>query len=302
MRRRSAYLATNVLLLLVAGCPPSEKPEPTPEVDRQVFGELGEPMPKATEQERATFEAGEEVARRRFSPSNGLGPPFNVTFCVSCHEQPVAGGSSPRYRNFFMTADRASDGSLTLLGKSGVQNQFSTEKPHRPRTHEKADLIATRNPIPFFGVGALAEIPEEEILSRSDPDDEDGDGISGRPNWDRGFVGRFGRKAQTVSLEGFVRGPIFNHLGVTTDPLPQARKAELPVPSALSGNQRNQLLGPPAGSPLGEFCPTCQAAAPEAPVTDEDGVDDPELGRQDLFDIVSWVMLLAAPVPEEPTE
>ena len=43
----------------------------------------------------------------------------------------------------------------------------------------------------MFGVGLIAELTDEEILSRADPDDADGDGISGRPNFDRGFVGRF---------------------------------------------------------------------------------------------------------------
>ena len=80
-------------------------------------------------------------------------------------------------------------------------------------------MEANRNPIPFFDVGLLAEVSESEILQRVDEIDADGDGISGRANFDGGFVGRFGRKAQTVSIEGFIRGPLFNHLGITTDPL-----------------------------------------------------------------------------------
>ena len=81
-------------------------------------------------------------------------------------------------------------------------------------------------------MGLLAEIPDSEILKRVDENDANGDGISGRANYDRGFVGRFGRKAQTVSIEGFIRGPLFNHLGITTNPLPDELKAMLPVPSA----------------------------------------------------------------------
>ena len=45
----------------------------------------------------------------------------------------------------------------------------------------------------------------------------------------------FGTKAQTVSVEGFIRGPLFNHLGITTDPLSDDAKARLPVPSTLDG-------------------------------------------------------------------
>ena len=89
-------------------------------------------------------------------------------------------------------------------------------------------MIAQRNPIPFFGVGLIAELSEAAILKHSDPIDIDGDGVSGRPNYDQGFVGRFGRKAQTVSIEGFIRGPFFNHLGITTDPLSNEQRRDLP--------------------------------------------------------------------------
>ena len=103
----------------------------------------------------------------------------------------------------------------------------SKELGYRGTVEEPANTFALRNPIPFFGIGLLAELPEESILRYADPDDANGDGISGRPNYDRGFVGRFGSKAQTVSIEGFVRGPIFNHLGLTSNPLSDEKRAVL---------------------------------------------------------------------------
>ena len=44
-----------------------------------------------------------------------------------------------------------------------------------------------------------------------------------------------------------------------------------------------------------------QAAAEDRPTVDVDDVPDPELGEQDLFDLVAFVMLLAAPEPEPPS-
>ena len=41
----------------------------------------------------------------------------------------------------------------------------------------RANVFAQRNPIPFFGLGLLTLVPDSEILSRSDPDDLDNDGI-----------------------------------------------------------------------------------------------------------------------------
>lgn len=288
-------------LLLSTGCPPGGEDEP--EVATGIYGEMGEPMRAATEREREMFEKGEEVATRRFTPQSGLGPTFNVSFCASCHEQPTPGGSSPRYRNFFLMAKELEDGTINFFGKQGVHRQFSTEPPYRRPTPEGVDVTATRNAIPFFGIGALAEIPADEILKRHDPNDADGDGISGRVNLEGRFVGRFGQKAQTASLVGFVRGPIFNHLGLTTEPLPDERKAELPVPSDSDAGDpvepsdlQRQGLVPE------DICVTCQATPPAGELEDDDGVPDPELGQDAVFNLVAWSMLLAAPEPDEPTE
>lgn len=139
-------------------------------------------------------------------------------------------------------------------------------------------------------MGLLAELDDAEILKRADPLDLDGDGISGRPNWDRGFVGRFGMKSQTVSIEGFIRGPLMNHLGVTTDPLTDAQRAALPVDSSSGSDPLQRAL-----APLTELL---QAAAPDGPLVDDDAAADPELSTDDLFDLVSFAMLLAPPEPE----
>ena len=270
-------------------------------VAARVSAPMGEPVPSATAAERETFERGEDVSLRRFTLDDGLGPAFNVTFCTACHERPVPGGSAGLYRNFFIGGTELPDGSFVALESAGeaggVVRMYSYEEgsPARPPLDEATDVLAQRNPIPFFGVGLLAEIPDVEILSRADPDDSDGDGISGRANYDQGFVGRFGRKAQTVSIEGFIRGPLFNHLGVTTDPLTEEQRAALPVDS--SG-------GDVTTSGFGELSRLFffQAAAPSSPLVDFDAAPDPELGTDDLFDLVAYTMLLAAPRLEEPTE
>lgn len=266
-----------------------------------IFGAaVGDPRADATPEQRATFERGKQVALRRFTPEDGLGPTFNLTFCGGCHERPTLGGSAPRYRDFFLVGFESEAGSFLTLGNSGVRPQYDVQEGDHHPGPKSANVFTKRSGTAFFGVGALAEVPEAEILKRADPLDADGDGIRGRPNYDRGFVGRFGRKAQTVSLEGFIRGPIKNHLGITTDPLPDARKALLPVPSAAdpttatlrAGALRMEELGTKMGA---------QAAAPAEPTRDQDGVPDPELSEDDLFDVVAMTMLMGAPRPDPPT-
>ena len=256
---------------------------------------LGQQMPDSTEEQRETFRRGKEVALRRFELSTGLGPAFNLVSCAGCHERPQAGGSAGLYRNFFLTGFKTPDGAFfpgTSAGPSGGvlrMYAYSSSTTARPAVPETTTIIAQRNPIPIFGTGLIAELPEASILAHADPDDADGDGVSGRANFEQGFVGRFGRKAQTASVEGFIRGPLFNHLGITSAPLTDEQRARLPVDSSSRTRSSFASTGLSPG----------QAAVNDAVLTDLDGVPDPELPGQDLFDVVSFAMLLGVAQVEE---
>lgn len=299
-------LVLPVLLVGLAACtgkggdtaavtPPATRSDHGPIAD-DIAGPMGTPWPGATAEQRATFERGLAVMDRRFSYEDGLGPAFNVTFCGSCHEKPVPGGAAGLYRNFWLTGIVSDDGAFfpaTSAGESGgvvrLYHRPDDTLPPHPALDDRTNVVAQRNPIAFFGVGLIAELSGDVILENADPEDADGDGISGRPNYDRGFVGRFGRKAQTVSIEGFIRGPLRNHLGVTTDPLSEQAKAALPVDSSSTAG------GGGARAVVRGLLPFGQAAASDAPTRDDDGVPDPELSPDDLFDLIAASMLMAAP-------
>lgn len=86
--------------------------------------------------------------------------------------------------------------------------------------------ISPRVAPPVFGLGLLEAVPEAEILSLADPDDADGDGISGRPNrvWDAGkqedAVGRFGWKANQPGLFVQNAAAALGDIGLTTTLFP----------------------------------------------------------------------------------
>jgi CxxC motif-containing protein (DUF1111 family) len=288
------------LLLVLAACKGTDDWTDHGAIADGIMAPLGEPLPSATPEQRELFTRGLAVGERRFRPSEGLGPAFNVSFCLGCHEKPTFGGSAGLYRSFFLSGRLTADGAFQPGESAGDGggvirlNHVGTDHLPRPEIPETTTILAQRNPIPFYGVGLLAEIPDEEILRRADPDDEDGDGISGKPNYDRGFVGRFGRKAQTVSIEGFIRGPLFNHLGITTDPLTDQQRALLPVDSSSEGDPRTRSL-------VGGLFELGQAAAPDGPLVDDDPAPDPEMSSEALFELVSYSMLLAAPLVDEPT-
>lgn len=262
-----------------------------------ISARLGEPLPSATIEQVATFNRGKSVFLRKFDLSDGLGPAFNVVSCGACHERPTAGGSAGLYRNFFL-AGRLANGFFEPSDSAGMAGgvlrvyRYSPDGEFRPAVPDTTTIFAQRNPIPMFGIGLFAGISDEEILSREDSTDADGDGISGRANIDSGMVGRFGRKAQTVSIEAFVRGPLFNHMGITTRPLTATQRFNLPFKA---------IVTPDTSSGQGNALTVFQVAAPETSTTDTDGISDPELSSNDLFDLINYVMLLAAPRLENPT-
>ncbi|MBS7663771.1 c-type cytochrome [Pseudomonas lalucatii] len=79
---------------------------------------------------------------------------------------------------------------------------------------------------PMIGLGLLEAIPEAALLANADPDDADGDGISGRPNrvWDdalqRTVLGRFGWKAGQPNLNQQNAHAFAGDMGLTSTLVP----------------------------------------------------------------------------------
>ncbi len=75
---------------------------------------------------------------------------------------------------------------------------------------------------PLIGLGLLEAIPEATLRALEDPDDADGDGISGRLNvvWDpaqqASVTGRFGWKANASTLHVQVAAAFANDMGLTS--------------------------------------------------------------------------------------
>lgn len=73
-----------------------------------------------------------------------------------------------------------------------------------------------------IGLGLLEAVPEETLAKLADPDDKDGDGISGKMNrvWDvmaqKKTVGRFGWKAEQPVVRQQVAGAFNDDMGLTT--------------------------------------------------------------------------------------
>ena len=162
----------------------------------------------------------------------GLGPAFNAASCAVCHNVPAIGGVEPRVSRC-APAYRDAHGRFGRCGADGTPldtlfHLFSTPTHGcQPVLPPEANVIARRMPIPLFGAGLVEAIADETLLALEDPDDRNGDGISGRaaivvdlatggPR-----VGRFGWKAQHATLRTFSADAYRNEMGITNELFPR---------------------------------------------------------------------------------
>ena len=87
-------------------------------------------------------------------------------------------------------------------------------------------MLSPRVAPQMIGLGLLEAIPAADILARADPEDADGDGISGRPNivWSRvhnmPMLGRFGHKAGNPTVLEQSAGAFAGDIGISTPLVP----------------------------------------------------------------------------------
>jgi len=233
-------------------------------------------LPGLTADELTAFVRGDGEFERRFAPATGLGPIFNNVSCASCHSADGRG----RLSNSLQRIGSADNDLLRAVGGPQIQDKaiIGAEAERLP----PGVSVSLRLPPPVFGVGLIDAIDEATILSHADPDDRDGDGISGRPNWvtpadyapnaptNAGGqrIGRFGRKAQTASLLEQTVEAYHQDMGITSDFRPRENHNPLST----------------------------------VPVDAADRVVDPEVSPATVLAVVHYLRTLAPPHPGADTE
>jgi CxxC motif-containing protein (DUF1111 family) len=118
----------------------------------------------------------------------------------------------------------------------------------------------------LYGLGLVEAIPEETILANADPDDEDGDGISGRASrTEDGRLGRLTRKAEVATIRELVEGAFAAELGLTS-------------PNQMEEETLNGVPLPPETDP----------------------VPEPEIQDEVIARVTDFIRFLAPPAPEDP--
>jgi CxxC motif-containing protein (DUF1111 family) len=109
-------------------------------------------------------------------------------------------------------------------------------------------MISPRLAPQVIGMGLLEAIPEDAIVSNADPDDDDTDGISGRPNtvWNPASraseLGRFGWKANSATVQAQSAGAFNGDMGITSslNPDESCTAAQTECAGAPSGGEGDQ--------------------------------------------------------------
>ena len=225
MKTTIRLLPLIALLVVVGGCDSLLPSAPEPEAV------LAEPIPDLTPTQLATHLAGDEEFARIFSPADGLGPLFVAASCESCHVGDGKGHPVTTLTRFGRYDGETFD---PMLSHGGPQLQ------HRSIPGYPAEVIPSEAtgvtrlmPPAVTGLGFLEAVEDAALLALADPDDADGDGISGVPSWidppdfftpephqiarEGRYIGRFGKKAAALNLLHQTVGAYLQDMGITTD-------------------------------------------------------------------------------------
>jgi CxxC motif-containing protein (DUF1111 family) len=107
-------------------------------------------------------------------------------------------------------------------------------------------MISPRVAPQMIGLGLVEAIPAAEILAQEDPEDADGDGVSGRaavvrsPEYNRLMLGRFGLKAGAATIREQSAAAFAGDIGISTplfpDPWGECSAAEADCRAGLHGD------------------------------------------------------------------
>ena len=218
MVKGGAMLLTMLVLAALAG--------PGAGQGTEVRGtEFGEPIPGIGGVEFELFRLGLEDFLEVEDAEEGLGPLYNGRSCAECHVTPAIGGTSTITEVRAGTLD--ADGTFRDPPGGSLIHLFSIPNHAiQAAVPEGANVLARRQPIALFGGGLVEAVPDQVLAALEDPEDQDGDGVSGRVHWvvdrDSGETraGRFGWKAQQSSLFTFGAEAYRNEMGITSDLFP----------------------------------------------------------------------------------
>ncbi|HET8624018.1 MAG TPA: di-heme oxidoredictase family protein [Gemmatimonadales bacterium] len=191
----------------------------------------------------AVFAEGDEEFNRTFGAEEGAGPMFVASACGSCHVGDGKGHPVFNLTRFGRMVEGVFD-PMRALGGPQVQNR-AVQQYVAEVVPAGVTGVAVFTAPAVTGLGLLESVDDTTLLRMADPDDLDGDGMSGRVQLldeddlivqvtsldavadesgpTRGvpiggkYIGRFGKKGVTVNLLHQTVTAYHQDMGLTTD-------------------------------------------------------------------------------------
>jgi CxxC motif-containing protein (DUF1111 family) len=174
---------------------------------------LDGPIEGLTNAQSAQFLAGDIAFNDEiFTSKTGLGPTFVANSCASCH---AGDGKGTPFTTLTRFGQIDSTGNK-FLHLGGPQLQNRALPGYQPEMIPSGATFSNFTPPAVTGLGYLQFVTDADLLVLADPNDDNGDGISGVPNWisleenilassnaivENGrYIHRFGKKAAAYDL------------------------------------------------------------------------------------------------------
>jgi len=190
---------------------------------------LDGPVDGLSYSESARFLKGDQAFNDRiFTAETGLGSIFVAPSCGSCHAGDGKGHSTTILTRFGQTD---STGNQFLL-QGGPQLQHRALPGFTPEQIPNGATFSKFTAPAVTGLGFLELVSDADLLALADPNDNDGDGISGEVNWNTipnyvipksnsvqqngKYIGRFGKKASVYNLLQQTANAYNQDMGITS--------------------------------------------------------------------------------------
>ncbi|MDP1728519.1 MAG: di-heme oxidoredictase family protein [Bacteroidota bacterium] len=231
---------------------------------------LDGPVDGLTYAQNAQFLAGDKAFNDEvFNTTNGLGPIFVATSCGSCHAGDGKGTPFTTLTRF----GQSDESGNKFLHLGGPQLQNRAIPGYTPESIPAGATFSKFTPPANTGLGFIELVSDSSILALADPNDINGDGISGVPNWrplasyltpaanaitqNGKYIHRFGKKAAAYNLLNQTVNAYNQDMGISS---------LLSPTDILTGN-----------------------------------ITDPEVSLKTIENVVAYLQMLKAPIQRDPS-
>lgn len=244
----NTFLVVCFLLISLTSCETSYVDIPN---DDQILDGIIEGLSSS---QLSQFLRGDLAVNEVFTRETGLGPTFVGTSCINCH----AGDGKGHLFTTLTRFGQVDETGNQFLNQGGPQLQNRALPGFLPEQIPAGATFSKFTPPAFSGLGFLQYVSDTDLLAMADPNDSDGDGISGTVNWitipgysipssssisqNGKHIGRFGKKASAFDLLHQTVNAYNQDMGITSVFSPMDHYSNLEIDPEVATNKVNDVV------------------------------------------------------------